>query len=287
MADKTLDFLNKFRANEAIKVEPLDEVADDKNVHQTLEKNKLPITTQTSLTEEDEDGGEHDMVNLAAYPPAKSKNLDSGNRINGASSGFGGHVSNNTTTNTIMMPADKTAKSHTSNEITTQKSLFSYDDDTGHTEVLASATDSGYASLPTHDYKRAVQNNEMNENQQSHSNESDTNYTNILGNEDQSIDDTYSVYTAGPDIPPSKKDAYISLLADDLLNKALTEKPDEESLDRVCEALPRYLKTFAIKVGSSDSASICRDVMVFVRRYRRLAGMLSQLPLPGANYINT
>ncbi|KAH8129832.1 hypothetical protein LI328DRAFT_153386 [Trichoderma asperelloides] len=82
------------------------------------------------------------------------------------------------------------------------------------------------------------------------------------------MDDASSIYTTGPNIPPSKKDAYISLLADDLLNKILTEKPDEDSLDRIFGALPRYLKTFAMKVGSSDSALVCRDVMIFVRRYR-------------------
>ncbi|EHK40431.1 hypothetical protein TRIATDRAFT_181285, partial [Trichoderma atroviride IMI 206040] len=78
-----------------------------------------------------------------------------------------------------------------------------------------------------------------------------------------------SVYTAGPNIQPSKRDAYISLLADDLLNKAFKVTPDEESLERVRKALPLYLQTFAMKVGSSGSALICRDVMVFVRRYRR------------------
>lgn len=172
----------------------------------------------------------------------------------------------------IMMPADEAAKNHTANEITT---LFNFGPN------FESVTDSGYASLPTHEYKGSAQTTERNENQQFHSNGSDTNYTKLLGNEDQPVDDTGSVYTTGPDIPPSKKDAYISLLADDLLNKALMEKPDEESLDRICEALPRYLKTFAMKVGSSDSASIYRDVMVFVSRYRRLVVTLSQIPLPG------
>ncbi|KAL6904704.1 hypothetical protein GGI43DRAFT_287411 [Trichoderma evansii] len=182
--------------------------------------------------------------------------------------GFDGDVNHNNTTNTIMMPADKADKSHAVNEITTQKSLFNYGADAGHTEILASITDSGYASLPTHDYKGSVQNTEMKGNQQLRSRGPDTNHTNISDNEDQYMDDTSSIYTAGPNIPPSKKDAYISVLADDLLNKALTERPDEESLDRICEALPRHLKRFAIKVGSSDSALICRDVMVFVRRYK-------------------
>ncbi|KAM0453248.1 hypothetical protein ACHAPV_009042 [Trichoderma viride] len=45
---------------EAINAKRLAEVADDKNVHQTLEKNKLPITTQTSQIQEDDD--EDDMM---------------------------------------------------------------------------------------------------------------------------------------------------------------------------------------------------------------------------------
>ncbi|EHK15184.1 uncharacterized protein TRIVIDRAFT_175568 [Trichoderma virens Gv29-8] len=40
---------------EAINAKRLAEVAEDKNVHQTLEKNNLPVTTQTSMTEDDED----------------------------------------------------------------------------------------------------------------------------------------------------------------------------------------------------------------------------------------
>jgi hypothetical protein len=74
----------------------------------------------------------------------------------------------------------------------------------------------------------------------------------------------------------AKKEAYISLLADDLLTKALIEKLDEESLDRICRALPRHLKTFAMKIGSSDPAPICREVMVFVRKYRKLVGKIVQ-----------
>lgn len=147
-------------------------------------------------------------------------------------------------------------------------------------ENTGSVTDSGYASLPPLDDKGSIQKVERNENQHFHSNASDINYTNLLDNENQCMDDASSIYTTGPNIPPSKKDAYISLLADDLLNKILTEKPDEDSLDRIFGALPRYLKTFAMKVGSSDSALVCRDVMIFVRRYRKLVVIIFQLWSP-------
>ncbi|GFP59779.1 hypothetical protein ACSS6W_009643 [Trichoderma asperelloides] len=62
---------------EAINAKRLAEVADDKNVHQTLEKNKLPITTQTTQTEESEDDDEmmddeeDDMANMTTYSPSK------------------------------------------------------------------------------------------------------------------------------------------------------------------------------------------------------------------------
>ncbi|KAF7591806.1 hypothetical protein BBP40_001077 [Aspergillus hancockii] len=82
------------------------------------------------------------------------------------------------------------------------------------------------------------------------------------------MDDTDSINTAGPDIQPSKKEAYISAFADDLLDKDLTEKPDGGSLGSIYEALPGLLKTFAMKVGSSDPMQIYRDVMVFVRKHR-------------------
>ncbi|UKZ90800.1 uncharacterized protein TrAFT101_005797 [Trichoderma asperellum] len=147
-------------------------------------------------------------------------------------------------------------------------SFLNYGADAEHVETFASATDSGYASLPIHEYKGNVQKIERNGNQQFHSNASDINYTNLLDNENQCLDDASSIYTTGPNIPPSKKDAYISSLADDLRNKVSTEKLDEKSVDRICKALPRHLKTFAMRVGSSGSALICRDVMVFVRRYR-------------------
>jgi hypothetical protein len=45
---------------EAINAQRLAEVENDKNVHQTLEKNNLPLTTQTTSTEEEDD--DEDMV---------------------------------------------------------------------------------------------------------------------------------------------------------------------------------------------------------------------------------
>ncbi|KKP00061.1 hypothetical protein THAR02_07847 [Trichoderma harzianum] len=65
---------------EAINAKHLSKVADDKDVHQTLEKNNLPATTQTSVTEDDEDDDdmadddEADDVAKSAYSSLKKKN---------------------------------------------------------------------------------------------------------------------------------------------------------------------------------------------------------------------
>ncbi|KAL7899059.1 hypothetical protein HDV63DRAFT_379018 [Trichoderma sp. SZMC 28014] len=59
---------------EAINAKRLAEVADDKNVHQTLEKNKLPITTQTSQIQEDDDEDdmmEDDEDDMTTFSPSK------------------------------------------------------------------------------------------------------------------------------------------------------------------------------------------------------------------------
>jgi len=80
--------------------------------------------------------------------------------------------------------------------------------------------------------------------------------------------DADSVYTEGPDIKLSKEETYIYSFAEDLLNKALTSEPDEDSLERMYTVLPELLETFALKVGSSAPTQIHRDVMVFIRRHR-------------------
>lgn len=262
------------------------EAESDEETGQPLE-NTPPTLSLIRSTEEMQSNmstsltlGYNDAQQVNSPIDSLENNIDSDNRITGASSGSGEDVKYNSMTDNIVMPADEAAKSHTAHELTTQKLLSNSVADAEQVETSTSAKDSGHASLPTHDYKEPVQNTEMDGNKQLHSNGSHIYSTNLLDNKDQSMDDTSSVYTAGPNIAPSKKDAYISSLAHDLLNKALKEKPDEESLDRICKALPRYLKTFAVKIGSSDSALICCEVMVFVSRYRKLVGTIFQLPSP-------
>lgn len=168
------------------------------------------------------------------------------------------------------------------------------------TDKLPPATDSGYASIPNQHYKDTTQaavewptseafneSAKLNANEQFHSNDADSNDRSLLEDEGEAMGDTDSVYTEDPNIRPSKREAYISLLVDDLLCKALslTEKPDEGSIGRIYEALPDLLKTFAMKVGSSDSLQIHRDVMVFVRKNRRLVDIRLNCCYPVTNSI--
>lgn len=78
-----------------------------------------------------------------------------------------------------------------------------------------------------------------------------------------------SVYSADFNIQRSKKEVYISSFANDLLSSVITEKLHDDSIDIIDKALPRLLKTFAMKLGSVDSKQIYGDVMIFVRKYRK------------------
>ncbi|KAL6693599.1 hypothetical protein J3F84DRAFT_379358 [Trichoderma pleuroticola] len=72
---------------EAINAKHLSKVADDKDVHQTLEKNNLPATTQTSLTEDDED--DEDMADDDEADDAAKSSLKKKNSLNRVSKSRG------------------------------------------------------------------------------------------------------------------------------------------------------------------------------------------------------
>lgn len=142
-------------------------------------------------------------------------------------------------------------------------------------EQSLSARDSGYASLPIGGQKLQLQT--AGKAPSAYVEGVDTGKRDPVSNEEYNTDDADSIYTMDPEASLPAKDAYISSLAEDLLSKSLLEWPDEGTLDSVCAALPRLLKTFAAKVGSSGSMQIYRDVMVFVRRYRRYGGHRSSI----------
>jgi hypothetical protein len=122
---------------------------------------------------------------------------------------------------------------------------------------------------------------EVNASGQIRSNEPDDNDGYLLLHANETTSDTDSIYTAGPNIQPLRREAYISLLADELLDQVSTVELDEASIERVYRALPELLKAFAVKVGSSNSLQIHRDVMVFVRKHRRLVDMQLNHKLAG------
>ncbi|KAL7918132.1 hypothetical protein ACQKWADRAFT_316786 [Trichoderma austrokoningii] len=107
---------------------------------------------------------------------------------------------------------------------------------------------------------------EGSETEQSDSDLSDIDCPDIKG---QLMDDACSRCTAGPNAPPSKRNAHISSLAHHLLCEALETRLNTGGLVRAWERLPQRLKTFAMKIGSGDPESIGRKVMVFVDKYAR------------------
>ncbi|KAJ5281489.1 hypothetical protein N7478_006861 [Penicillium angulare] len=86
--------------------------------------------------------------------------------------------------------------------------------------------------------------------------------------DDRSDRDAESVYTAGPDIHPQRREAYIVVFADELLSRALPEEIDEDLIGSLCAALPKLLKIFATMVGAADTKQIHRELMVFIRKHR-------------------
>ncbi|KAH8812294.1 hypothetical protein F5884DRAFT_855596 [Xylogone sp. PMI_703] len=144
-------------------------------------------------------------------------------------------------------------------------------------------TDSGYASIPHYkpaDDAKITQEEDhgdfAEEVQSMHSNEevlvSETSSSpkptfDLMDGRDED-DDVNSIYTEGPNMSPSKRESYISELADDLFNKVQLEKSDEQIPERMYRILPRLLKAFALKIGHFGSTQMHRDVMVFIRRHR-------------------
>jgi hypothetical protein len=88
--------------------------------------------------------------------------------------------------------------------------------------------------------------------------------------EDRGGNDAQSIYTAGPSISPSKQQNFISELADDLFNKVCLDENAHPGLERIHSILPRLLKAFAMRFGQFGSTQMHRDVMIFIRRHRRL-----------------
>lgn len=80
--------------------------------------------------------------------------------------------------------------------------------------------------------------------------------------------DDRTIYSDASNLSESRKESYISQMADDLFSKTLSEEVDEEVIERIFEILPKLLKSFALKFGH-NALQMHRDVMFFAHRYRR------------------
>ncbi|KAJ0421353.1 hypothetical protein BJY00DRAFT_111456 [Aspergillus carlsbadensis] len=73
-----------------------------------------------------------------------------------------------------------------------------------------------------------------------------------------------------------RRDPYISFFTNELVSRALGEKPEKMGLSELYEALPELLQTFAIKARAGAVAQVVQDSMSFIRKYRfeitRVAG---------------
>ncbi|KAI9727443.1 MAG: hypothetical protein M1834_008387 [Cirrosporium novae-zelandiae] len=81
-------------------------------------------------------------------------------------------------------------------------------------------------------------------------------------------DDVKTIYSDAPSLPASRKENYLSELADDLFKKACPEKCGGHTIERISGILFELLKAFALKVGHNAPTQMHRDVMVFIHKYR-------------------
>lgn len=156
-----------------------------------------------------------------------------------------------------------------------QGSVFNSDARSKHNpteqgETFQYSTDSDCTPLPIQGAQAAG----TNANEGSHFKDVDANSQSFPDNNDQSTDDADSTCPEDFKIPTFNNEAYSSSLAHNLLNEAFTEKLDKKGIDRIYSALPQLIKIFVVRVGSSDTMPIYRNVMAFVHRCRRSVLML-------------
>ncbi|KAI7977140.1 hypothetical protein EIK77_005345 [Talaromyces pinophilus] len=136
-----------------------------------------------------------------------------------------------------------------------------------HHPFMAEAyTDSGYASNTTRAFKLsevAGQTDYVGTGSRSLS---------AMGEDHQCTEqeyDTKSIYSDASAIPPLTKARYIEGLADDLAQAIQPYQLHDKDLRQFFGILPELLKAFALTFGHHESATMHRDVMVFIHRYRR------------------
>lgn len=82
------------------------------------------------------------------------------------------------------------------------------------------------------------------------------------------VTDDASVYTSNGSVASETRDTYAEVLVDDLVESVLDCPMSPENTNKVSEALPGLLKTFALSLGHCPPSQMHRDVMLFIRKYR-------------------
>ncbi|KAK4095834.1 hypothetical protein N658DRAFT_437414 [Parathielavia hyrcaniae] len=80
--------------------------------------------------------------------------------------------------------------------------------------------------------------------------------------------DTRTVYSDEGSIGGAELDAYKGEFVDDLVSKARRLGAEPEALDKIFEAMPQWMESFALALGQTGSTQAQRDVMYFVHKYR-------------------
>jgi hypothetical protein len=127
-------------------------------------------------------------------------------------------------------------------------------------QITGPATDSGYASVPHRQYGGEISkvnaltaslvliSPEAQGNERPTMAANENEYADPL-NFDLESDYAKTIYTSAGSLPNSDKKNFLSELADTTLCELLTEKPDDPTMERILECLPRLFKAFALKLG--------------------------------------
>ncbi|KAL4940358.1 kinase-like domain-containing protein [Aspergillus oleicola] len=95
-----------------------------------------------------------------------------------------------------------------------------------------------------------------------------TNPTEWLESTDR--DENSTVYSDTMTLPGSMKESYAAELCEQLLLAISSFESRDETFQELCEALPDYLRAFALRFGSSNqpASQAQGDIMTFVHKYR-------------------
>ncbi|KAK8092464.1 uncharacterized protein PG998_014949 [Apiospora kogelbergensis] len=83
------------------------------------------------------------------------------------------------------------------------------------------------------------------------------------------VEDCNTIYTVAISITDPRLANHINILVDDLSKQLLTTQRDGITIQKLVDALPGVLSTFALGLGYGASSQTHRDVMVFIHKFRR------------------